>query len=726
MLRMLLFLRPWRQRESLANALPQSPAASRPPLSPPPRMTDAEVRAMFAAELEVNPVLRWYVQRVDEYSSMWTGEMELRIDVRGAAGNARTAAMVHVGEDGNGEVEEDALGHSPPSYSYDSGYDSDDSADIPSYAPPRAPINVTPAMALSDAPLHDVASDRRAEKEASAQAGANDVLRFLARAFPHDIRRVNECAPVALGPPTRCQVNEAVRRRRSSSSPRQPLDTEFVKVLPRGIRGHTIDGRPVLSVAQLKQKYLETDESDTGAEASMLPRAGMPDNGEILAVAAEERLDGTQASAYFHVAAAVRDGKQVLHRLIGRAGTGKSRVVQALRTLFARYPALGRITVVAPSGVAACNVCGCTIHSRFSIDPMAKDLLCRPLYSTAAAALLWRTLPWTAHELVRIYRQQNGPLASLLCNMRECALTDDDRRVISSRALSNIAEDEVHGIPCPPSKKGESLSVDETSPQKLREYEEDGRMLWLSKNAQVMLGTNIAPSAGFCRGALGRALQVIYTSEEQYARGEQPTAVVVEIGSQLIALCPTEEQRSKNGSECSGDRNQPGTGRKVLPLTLAFALTCHKVQGMTLQSVMMDLVGADFARSLHYTAWSRGRSLERMYLVREFNTRCAYLTGMSEDVRREIASNARLCANTPVYDEVLAQFPAAVDLHNSAPTPRQPPRQPPAPPAVLPQRRSLEPPYVSQHRCRRQGTSRLCRARHRCLCPARPCVHPLG
>ena len=52
-----------------------------------------------------------------------------------------------------------------------------------------------------------------------------------------------------------------------------------------------------------------------------------------------------------------------------------------------------------------------------------------------------------------------------------------------------------------------------------------------------------------------------------------------------------------------------------LPLTLAWATTIHKAQGLTLEQAALDLTGGVFAPGHLYVALSRVRRLEDLYLM---------------------------------------------------------------------------------------------------------------
>ena len=75
----------------------------------------------------------------------------------------------------------------------------------------------------------------------------------------------------------------------------------------------------------------------------------------------------------------------------------------------------------------------------------------------------------------------------------------------------------------------------------------------------------------------------------------------------------TQEETHGEGQEDHG--MDTAMARTAFPLTLAYGLTIHKSQDMTLSSAVIDLGSREFSSGLSYVALSRVRRLEDLILI---------------------------------------------------------------------------------------------------------------
>lgn len=136
---------------------------------------------------------------------------------------------------------------------------------------------------------------------------------------------------------------------------------------------------------------------------------------------------------------------------------------------------------------------------------------------------------------------------------------------------------------------GESLRVEAT--------------LLLAVGAQVMLTNNINVEDGLVNGSRGIILQLT----EECAQVKFTNGEVVTIN--YITMI---------------DEMDETLWIRFMPLKLAYAISIHKSQGLTLDAVVMDLGPSIFAEGQAYTALSRAKSLEsiKILAVRERAFKC--------------------------------------------------------------------------------------------------------
>ncbi len=385
--------------------------------------------------------------------------------------------------------------------------------------------------------------------------------------------------------------------------------------------------------------------------------------------------------------------------LIGRAGTGKSHFIRALVNDDPSYPQ----ALLAPTGLAAMNIGGQTVHSFFGFPPrpligshekpnwfftrtaralkrliidevsmLRADVLdamnlhlqvarksSRPFggvqmlfvgdfyqlppvvrgdegalleeagYATpyAFSAHALRDAPLAVVELTEVHRQTNHDFIALLASIRERRGVEEAVTILNTvcldRALpkrpvllcaTNVVADRynVQGLA---SLEGAAArytgAFEGESPRTMGDRFPAPMELTLKRGARVIFTQN-DPEGRWVNGSLGavRALD------------EESIAVLLDTGDEVDverAVWP-QARWSWNAKE---NRMEVKEEFKYVqfPLAPAWALTIHKAQGMTLDSVEIDLGRGAFAPGQAYVALSRARSMETLRLTRPLSAR---------------------------------------------------------------------------------------------------------
>ena len=133
----------------------------------------------------------------------------------------------------------------------------------------------------------------------------------------------------------------------------------------------------------------------------------------------------------------------------------------------------------------------------------------------------------------------------------------------------------------------------------------------LARGARVMLSSNLWVEMGLVNGAIGMIQAICYS--EGTAPPDLPVAVTVLFDSYsgptlsdgTVPISPIRHSWSTSGSHCS---------RLQLPLKLAWTVTIHKAQGLTLDEVSIDIGKKEFSAGLTFVALSRVRHITDLLL----------------------------------------------------------------------------------------------------------------
>ena len=140
-------------------------------------------------------------------------------------------------------------------------------------------------------------------------------------------------------------------------------------------------------------------------------------------------------------------------------------------------------------------------------------------------------------------------------------------------------------------------------------------VVYLAKGARVMLTMNIWTKVGLCNGALGTLMDFVY------AEGQVPPTLPISVLVQFdesycgpslssavprcVPVCPITVNSQSLSGKCE---------RQQLPLKLAWALTIHKSQGLTLKKAWVDLGESENSLGVTYVALSRVKKLEDLVI----------------------------------------------------------------------------------------------------------------
>jgi ATP-dependent exoDNAse (exonuclease V) alpha subunit len=376
----------------------------------------------------------------------------------------------------------------------------------------------------------------------------------------------------------------------------------------------------------------------------------------------------------------------------GRAGTGKSTLLRAMRDHI-----VDEAVVLAPTGLAAVNVGGQTIHSFFGFPPRlirSDDIrrsrngrLMRKLkviiideVSMVRSDLMWaidqslrinRGRPREAFggvrlmlfgdlhqlppvvqgevaehlesefggpfffqvsslgdgagvsllELDQVFRQSDEDFLYVLNRIRDGDATEEDLGVLNERThpIRTLGEGDSYVILTPTNAAAQrinmayldALPTDERTYQAgiTGEYSDAAHptdaTLLLKQGAKVILLRN-DPDRRWVNGTIARIARL----EEK--------RVWVEVDGKTHEIEPVSWEARRYAYDQAAEKiveNITGTFRQF-PLRLAWALTIHKSQGLTLDKVYIDLGRGTFAHGQAYVALSRCRSLEGLALAR--------------------------------------------------------------------------------------------------------------
>jgi ATP-dependent DNA helicase PIF1 len=257
----------------------------------------------------------------------------------------------------------------------------------------------------------------------------------------------------------------------------------------------------------------------------------------------------------------------------------------------------------------------------------ANSLGCEFLFQTQ----LWEELDLEVILLDEIFRQENVEFAQLLCRMRTAQLTEEDVYFINSldrsvesedplciyavnslvddlnacrlKSVEGIEREYVADVECSELQGAPKLSASakEAYCKHAVETNRVGERLTLKVGTKVMLVANVSVDEGLCNGARGEVTDFEPLTYKPMVRFENG----------LVCEIDPFKWETKIPGECKVIFRQ-------MPLIIAYACSVHKVQGLSLRSMKVDLGNTIFCPGQSYVALSRATDPE-LTCVRNFD-----------------------------------------------------------------------------------------------------------
>ena len=324
------------------------------------------------------------------------------------------------------------------------------------------------------------------------------------------------------------------------------------------------------------------------------------------------------------------------------------------------------------------NKCILACGDLYQLKPVAQKLIYEPVKTPLANLYgsLWKD-HFALHELTEIMRQKGDQdFAEMLCRIRVGEQTDRDIAILKSRQMGETCNeypyDALHvfayniDVDSWNQKRLYSIEPDETKRVKipaiddkkdstrLLDLEHVGNttkradtgglhsVLEISIGARVMLVYNVDTSDGLVNGVIGKVEGI-----EKRANGQVITVLVkfdnADVGKRAIATgqwrdkYPSAVPIVRHESKFEKAKNKGAqVSRLQFPLTLAWAVTIHKCQGLTMDEIVVNMKGANkFGSGQAYVAFSRVKTLDGLHIT-EFDEKGIKTDSNVDSVMKEM------------------------------------------------------------------------------------------
>ncbi|KAK3931961.1 ATP-dependent DNA helicase [Frankliniella fusca] len=183
--------------------------------------------------------------------------------------------------------------------------------------------------------------------------------------------------------------------------------------------------------------------------------------------------------------------------------------------------------------------------------------------------------------------------------------TKEEVREFNINVLSNL-RDCTTNVPVPVAR---IVGKHNCAAAKTASFDQAGsleKVFYLAKGCQIMLRHNLWTSRGLVNGAVGKVHDILYDCTDD----DFPCVILCDFplytgpafipGTKIVPIRPMLKSFALKEEKCT---------RYQFPITLCYAMSIHKAQGMTLDKVVVNIGDKEFALGLAYVGLTRARCL---------------------------------------------------------------------------------------------------------------------
>ena len=243
---------------------------------------------------------------------------------------------------------------------------------------------------------------------------------------------------------------------------------------------------------------------------------------------------------------------------------------------------------------------------------------------------LWSSMDFTVVNLDKVYRQSDKIFVDLLLRLRDNTLTDEDIDLIKCTSFNEL---EKEGIK-PTILYCRNRDVDRINNQELDKLPGVRHVFKCDEYSKSRKEVTFNLPEELCL-KVGAQVMLLFNDEPTLVNGSRGVIQDIKSDSLVVRFYNGRvKEYLKHKQEFEDDKGKVIAYRKQYPFRLAWCLTIHKSQGMTIDLLDIDLQGT-FANAQAYVAISRGVGLDKIR-VRNFTKRCVITSNVVKNFHKEI------------------------------------------------------------------------------------------